>query len=905
MDTSAQQAGYLAPDKGAVTPMMAQFFEIKGVNPGYLLFYRMGDFYELFFEDAEIASQALGITLTRRGKHQGQDIPMCGVPVHAAQDYLKKLIGLGHRVAVCEQLEDPAEAKKRGSKSVVKRDVVRLVTPGTITEDDLLPQGGNNFLLSVVNFRRGEEGFALAWTDISTGEMLVTDCAPEAFADEVGRIDPAEMIAAPNLMAVLKAERVLPQTLLERLVPFNAEAFDSETGAERLRETFDNAVDPSAFSRPARAALGALIAYVAETQKGSGIALRPPVVQKASQHMRIDMATRASLELLVTQKGETKGALRDAIDLTVTPPGARAFAQRLAAPLVDEMVINARLDMVERLSGDTTLVSNLRAMLRAAPDIARALTRLHLDRGGPRDLAAIGRAISQARTIAVALKSSVDDLTPLAQGLAEIAQTLEQAPQIIADELARALADDLPLFARDGGYVASGYDADLDTQRKLGSDSRKVIAQLQADLVEMTELKTLRIKHNNVLGFFVEVPSSQGGKLMNGAFDNRFIHRQTLANAMRFTTGELADLEGRIARANDIALEIETAIFARLRAMVLAETARLQQVADALAALDVTAALALLAVERNYVRPRIDNSLAFEIDGGRHPVVERMLEQQGQSFVANDCALSGETDQGGQLWLVTGPNMGGKSTFLRQNALIAILAQMGSFVPARSAHIGVIDRVFSRVGASDDIASGRSTFMVEMVETAAILERATRRSLVILDEIGRGTATFDGLSIAWACVEALHETTGCRALFATHYHELTALSTSLSRVSNHTMKVREYEGDVIFLHEVGPGVADRSYGIQVARLAGLPAPVVNRARAVLETLEKRGSANPASALADLPLFAQTPPAPVSPQPRHNPLLSMIEQLRPDEMTPKEALDFIYELKKVGHVDVDR
>ncbi|WP_116652413.1 DNA mismatch repair protein MutS [Pelagibacterium sediminicola] len=905
MDTSAQQAASPAPQTGALTPMMAQYFEIKGVNPGYLLFYRMGDFYELFFEDAEIAAQALGITLTKRGKHQGEDIPMCGVPVHAAQDYLKRLIGLGHRVAVCEQVEDPAEARKRGSKSVVRRDVVRLVTPGTLTEDDLLPRGGNNFLLAIARIRHGDEGFALAWTDISTGEMLVTDCAPEALSDEIGRIDPAEMIAPAPLADDLAAERALPPDLISRLLARDPDHFDSETGAQTLRDAFPGAVDPTAFSRPARAALGALISYVAETQKASGVALRPPLFQHGAAHMRIDMATRASLELLVTQRGETKGALRDAIDMTVTQAGARAFAQRLAAPLVDAEAINGRLDMVERLAGDTELIANLRAALKSAPDIARALTRLHLDRGGPRDLSAIGRAIAQARTIAATLSASVTDLAPLPQGLTGIAETLDGAPQDIADELARALADEVPLFARDGGFVATGYDADLDTQRQLGSESRKVIAQLQAELIALTDLKSLKIKHNNVLGFFVEVPASHGGKLMNGAHDNRFIHRQTLANAMRFTTSELADLEGRIARANDIALGIETKIFARLRETVLARSPLLQAVADALAALDVSTALALLAVERGYARPKIDTSMAFEIEAGRHPVVERTLAREGKSFVANDCALSGDGDEGGQLWLVTGPNMGGKSTFLRQNALIAILAQMGAFVPARSAHIGVVDRVFSRVGASDDIASGRSTFMVEMVETAAILDRATRRSLVILDEIGRGTATFDGLSIAWACVEALHETTGCRALFATHYHELTALSQTLSRVSNHTMKVREYQGDVVFLHEVGPGAADRSYGIQVARLAGLPAPVIARAKNVLETLENKGTVNPATALGDLPLFAQTPATPISPQPRDNPVLAMIETARPDEMTPREALEWIYELKKARHADGDR
>ena len=867
-----------------VTPMMSQFLEIKAINPGYLLFYRMGDFYEMFFEDAEIASQALGIVLTKRGKHQGQDIPMCGVPIHAAQDYLKKLIGLGHRVAICEQVEDPAEAKKRGSKSPVKRDVVRLVTRGTITEDDLLPTRGANYLASLAMLRHGETDFALAWADISTGDTAVIDLSVEALGDELARIDPAELLLSDRTRDALRAAQVpLPRAVLT-LLP--AESFESERGAATIRQGFAQAVDPTAFSRAGRSALGALLAYVLESQKGGPLALRPPAAERLSAHMAIDAATRLSLELLVTQRGEEKGSLRSQIDCCVTPPGSRLLARRLAAPLRDAAAINTRLDAVATLCGDTGRTTRLRTALKAVPDITRALTRLTLDRGGPRDLRAIALAVDAARRLATEL-AGLDDVE-----LGAIHASLLEAPAELATDLLAALDDEPPLLARDGGFVRKGYDAALDAERALASETRAVVAALQARLIAETDLKSLKIRHNGVLGYFVEVPAGQGGRLLEEPFRQSFIHRQTMANAMRFTTQELAELEGRIARAHEAGLGIEAAVFARLVGRVLAETSRLRAVADALAGLDVTAALAHLAATQNYCRPQIDDSLAFAIEAGRHPVVEANVRAAGQPFVANDCELSG-----GALWLVTGPNMGGKSTFLRQNALIAILAQMGSFVPASSAHIGVVDRVFSRVGASDDIGGGRSTFMVEMVETAAILNRATRASLVVLDEIGRGTATFDGLSIAWAAVEALHDQTGCRALFATHFHEMTSLARTLVRVSNVTMKVREWEGDVVFLHEVAPGAADRSYGIQVARLAGLPEPVLVRARQVLAQLEQRSSGTKGGVLDDLPLFAHAPPPPSAPKASVNPVHDMLDQIRPDELTPRQALDLVYELKK--------
>ncbi len=883
-----------------VTPMMAQFFEIKAVNPGYLLFYRMGDFYELFFEDAEIASAALNIVLTTRGKHLGLDIPMCGVPVHAAQDYLKKLISFGHRVAICEQMEPPAEAKKRGAKSVVRREVTRLVTPGTLTEDDLLPATTNNFLGALAMIAHAETDFALAWTDISTGETFVQDLAADRLADELGRLNLAELIVSETSDQLIRDKNLLPDGLVAHVTVRPGQSFDSEVAGAILQQSFAD-LDPASFTRPARAALGALVSYVADTQKTAALALRRPKIEAGGNFMQIDLATRASLEVLMANSGSAKGSLRHAIDKTVTAAGARLLTRRLGAPLVLPEAINKRLDMVETFVDDNTGRNALRQQLRNVPDLTRPLTRLALERGGPRDLANIGLAIKGGRDIAAMLA----DKAELARGLADLATILANAPGDIAANIGTALVDQAPLLTRDGDFVRDGHDQDLDSQRALASKSRTVIAQLQASLAAETKIKSLKIKHNKVLGFFVEVPAQHGNILLNEPFVQTFIHRQSMANAMRFTTAELAALEGQIVRAQSTALNIEMEIFERLLRQVLAASDGLREVADALAEIDLTLALATLAAERAYARPLIDNSLKFTIKAGRHPVVEQTLAGLGQTFVANDCDLGGQiiagnkktsltAKQGGQLWLVTGPNMGGKSTFLRQNALIAILAQIGSYVPANSAHIGVLDRLFSRVGAADDIARGRSTFMVEMVETAAILNRATNRSLVILDEIGRGTATFDGLSIAWATAEALHETNACRALFATHFHELTSLAKTLPRVSNHTMKAREWRGEVVFLHEVAAGAADRSYGIQVARLAGLPEAVLARARAVLTLLESQPTGAGSIVLEELPLFSHVP-RPLAPE--ANPVLEMVDRLRPDEMTPRQAIDFVYELKK--------
>jgi DNA mismatch repair protein MutS len=883
---------------GPVTPMMAQYIEIKAANPDCLLFYRMGDFYELFFGDAEIASRTLGIVLTKRGKHRGEDIPMCGVPVERADDYLQRLIAGGHRVAVCEQTEDPAEAKKRGSKSVVRRDVVRLVTPGTLTEETLLDPARANRLTGIARVRSAEGGwrYGLASADISTGAFTVLETDEAGLAAAIGRLEPREILV-PDAVLDEPALRGLWREGGGAVTPLARDGLDPASAERRLVEFFavGTLAGFGALSRAEIAAAAAVVAYVERTQLGARPPLSPPAAETRGHVMRIDAATRANLEITRTLAGERSGSLLAAIDRTVTPGGARLLAERIAGPLTDPAAIARRLDAVELFATDRPLRADVRAALRGAPDIARAVSRLAVDRGGPRDLAAVRDAVFAAARLAdlIVRRSEVpDDVT----GAVDRLRAVDPA---LAVSLADALADELPLRSRDGGFVRAGVEPALDEARALRDESRRVIAALQARYAEETGARTLRLKHNNFLGYFVEVPQQVGEALLAPPHNALFIHRQTMQGAMRFSTAELGDLESRIASAADRALALENAVFERLARAVLDTSDALKAMAEALAEIDVAAALAERAEEGDWIRPVVDGSLEFRLDGARHPVVEAALAKDGEAFVANDAELGPPgPGEGGRIALVTGPNMAGKSTYLRQNAVLAVLAQAGSFVPAKSARIGVVDRLFSRVGAADDLARGRSTFMVEMIETAAILNQATERSLVILDEIGRGTATFDGLSIAWATIEHLHETNRCRGLFATHFHELTALARRLPRLKTMTVRVTEFEGDVIFLHEVVPGTADRSYGIQVAKLAGLPRAVVDRARVILEELEAHDRQAPVERLIDdLPLFAVAARAaakqaePEGPDPLHEAAAA----LDPDAMTPREALDALYRL----------
>ncbi len=871
----------------AATPMMAQFLGIKAQYPGALLFYRMGDFYEMFFDDAVAAAAALDIALTKRGQHDGKDIPMCGVPVHSAEGYLLTLIRKGFRVAVCEQLEDPAEAKKRGAKSVVHRDVVRLVTPGTLTEDSLLEARRNNYLCAYANLRN--EG-ALAWVDISTGECHVMPLPPVRLGPELARLMPSEVVMADppdSDPAAIVSESGAS------LTPLSRASFDSMGAEKRLCalyavETLDAF---GAFSRAEISALGAVVAYLEITQKGKLPLLRPPLREAETGTMQIDAATRRNLELTHAISGGRAGSLLSAVDRTVTAGGARLMERRLSSPSRDLAVVQSRLDSVAFMVEQGRFCADLRDALRKVPDLDRALSRLALDRGGPRDLAAIRNGLGQAAQIAdLAARMALPP--PLADAVGALT-----GHDDLSDLLDQALVAEPPLQARDGGFIAAGYDSELDDMRRLRDEGRSVIAQMQAEYTNQTGIPSLKIKHNNVLGYFIEVTATHADRMLSPPLNDQFRHRQTTANQLRFTTPDLTELETRILNAGGQALEIEKRLYLALKAAVLAMGSHINVTARALAELDLSSALADLARGENWTRPVVNTSRRLLIQGGRHPVVEQALRKQGGTpFVANDCDIGDGTD----IWLLTGPNMAGKSTFLRQTALIALLAQIGSFVPAQHAEIGLVSQLFSRVGASDDLARGRSTFMVEMVETAAILNQADSHALVILDEIGRGTATYDGLSIAWATLEHLHDGNSCRALFATHYHELTALAGKLPRVDNATVAVKEFDGDVIFLHEVRKGAADRSYGVQVAKLAGLPDSVVNRARVVLDALEKgerEGAGKQKAIIDDLPLFSMASRPPVADKP--SVLEEKLKSIHPDQLSPLDALRLVYELKEAS------
>jgi DNA mismatch repair protein MutS len=870
-----------------LTPMMAQYFEIKTANPDCLLFYRMGDFYELFFEDAEIASRALGIVLTKRGKHDGEDIQMCGVPIERADDYLQRLIALGHRVAVCEQMEDPAEAKKRGPKSVVRRAVTRLVTPGTITEERLLEPGRANLLLAIA---RVKNAFGLATVDISTGDFAVGETDEAGIGVDIARVEPSEIIASQALFDDPKFASMIAETRIAAM-PLGREITDPAAAERRVCEFYgvDTLEGFGNFSRAEVSAVALALGYVKRTQFDATPRLAPPSRRARGSSLEIDAATRANLELTRTLSGERAGSVLATIDMTRSSAGARLLAERLASPLTDPDAISERLDAVSFLVEAPALRDALRRELAAAPDFLRALARLGLDRGGPRDLAALREGLLAGAAIATRMEG-VEDL-PAA--LLRTYASLRRDDGALAGLLGGTLADELPLYKRDGGFLRPGASAELDEARALRDESRRVIAEMQSRYADEAGTRQLKIKHNNFLGYYIETPQAVGDTLLRPPRSATFIHRQTMAGAMRFTTNALVELEAKISSAADRAVALELDAFERLRQAALAQTDVLRGIGAALAEIDVGAALAELAAKRDWTRPRVDATLRFSIQGGRHPVVEASLKTRGEPFISNDCELTGAPGEGGRLALVTGPNMAGKSTFLRQNALIAALAQMGSFVPAKRAHIGMVDRLFSRVGAADDLARGRSTFMVEMVETAAILNQATERSLVILDEIGRGTATFDGLSIAYACVEHLNGVNRSRVLFATHFHELTQLAETLPRLFNLTMKVREHKGALVFLHEVAPGAADRSYGIQVAKLAGLPAAVIKRARGVLADLE---AAKHAGAIDAMPLFSYEPPPP---EPPHDALREALAGIEPDGMSPREAMAAIYELKRLA------
>ena len=886
------------PPKGP-SPFIAQYLNIKAQNPDALLFFRMGDFYELFFEDAVAAAEILGITLTQRGEYEGKPIPMAGVPYHAAEGYLARLIGSGRRIAVCEQTETPAEAKKRGYKAIVNREIVRIVTPGTITEDSLLSARQAHTLVAV-GLGAGGRKAGLAICDVSTGAFELFDLPASALGDALSGLSAREI-----LLCERDLETDLVRTAFEHIdapiTPRPTRGMTAKAGESALKNAFNvRALDAfGSFSRAEFIAAALLLDYLSLTQAGADIKLDPPKRAPAGGQLIIDPATRASLEIDRALAGTRAGSLLHSVDRTLTPSGARLLADRLSRPSVSFEEITARHDAIAWCAGEQDTTNDIRKALRTAPDLERARGRLRLGRGGPKDLRAIGIALGQGERIVALIARHMHALPAL---LVEAAKglTLSNTPELgaLSQDLKQALAEDVPALVRDGNFIALGWDTALDKARALRDDSRKVIAGLQADYAKQTDNNALKIKHNNVLGYFVEVTARHADPLLSAPLNESFIHRQTLANVVRFSTSELTELAGRISRAEDEARTRELDIFHSFVERLESLSQPLRRAAEALAEIDFAAAGAIWALENQAVRPVLADTLAFRAVGLRHPVVEAALQADGQGFTSNATHLDADGRTAARLQLVTGPNMAGKSTYLRQCMLAVVLAQAGYYVPATEFELGLADRIFSRVGASDDLARGRSTFMVEMVETAAILNQATPASFVILDEVGRGTSTYDGLAIAWAAVEHLHNKNTCRALFATHYHELTKLVENLQHAENVSLRAKEWQDELVFLYDVQPGPADRSYGVQVAKLAGLPASAVRRAEQVLKGLEKdRDDVD------TLPLFAMTPPdenpsIPDTPPPP-SAAETLLAEIDADTLSPREALDLIYKLKSLG------
>ena len=865
------------------TPMMAQFLDVKSQYQDFLLFYRMGDFYEMFFHDAEIVSGLLGIVLTKRGQLNGIDIPMCGVPVHSVDGYLEKLIRLGHRVAVCEQAETPESFKKRGGKGPLPRSVVRVVTAGTLNEDSILAPDLNNFLLAIGN---DNGNFAVAWADMSTGTFHTQDINEESILSTIERLNPAEILYPED-------QEIIFQKIKEISCIFALpkDSFDSNNPLDVFQAFFPNSVNFNklAYSRAQLSAIYGILNYLSQTQISQKPFLRQPILMENNRILEIDPATRRSLEITRTLSGEKHGCLLNIIDKTKTAIGARLLASRIASPLAVKGQIEERLDLVNWFLSENSLKSNLDILLRGIPDFERSLCRLSVRRGGPRDLFFLATAIEKTEKI---FKLIAQCITSSGQPLFANIDEIIVSPYSVSTKIKDALADDLPLLVRDGNFIRSGFDVSLDSLRNLNKESRDHIVLLQQKYSDETAITSLKIKYNNLLGYHIEVRSIHAEKLMS---NTKFIHRQTTAQALRFTTIELADLERELTTAADRALTIEQSLYDSLVQELLKCETKIAQCASIIAQIDVALSTASLAENHNYVRPVITNNAQFMIEAGRHPVVE-FTSGGKATFIENDCDLL----QGKKIWLVTGPNMAGKSTFLRQNALIVILAQAGLFVPAKKANIGIVDKLFSRVGASDDLARGQSTFMIEMLETAAILRHATPKSLVILDEIGRGTSTYDGLAIAQATLENLHDINRCRGLFATHYHELTILEEKLSDVMSFHMKIKEWRQEIVFLHKVTKGRAGRSYGIHVAMLAGLPDNVVERAKNILSELESQRWSEEqilSEKGVNFPLLAKVaaPSSHNETESKRTEIFELLQSFHPDDLSPKEALNMLYEI----------
>jgi DNA mismatch repair protein MutS len=794
-----------------MTPMMQQYRDAKARNPGILLFFRNGDFYELFEEDAELGARLLGITLTRRDK----EIPMAGVPHHALERYLAKLLQAGQRVAICEQLEEASQAR-----GLIRRDVTRVLTPGTLTEDSLLDPRRSNHLAAV--FALGTE-VGLAWVELSTGKFQAADVSWQQLSDELGRLGPAECLCAEK-----DAERAMDRLHVAApamaITPRPDWTFDPASARAALMQHFGvTTMEGFGFEdrQPCLVAAGALVQYLQETLKASLGHLGRVSAYRLDRFLFLDEVTRRGLELTSTlREGERQGSLLSVIDRTVTPMGARLLQEWLVTPLAEIAPIEARLDAVGELVDEGPLRQELREHLGDGYDLQRLTTRVSTGRATPRDLAAIGRTLRLLPRVKAKITARRAALLRELESRLELCTDLRQA-------LDAALVDDPPLTAREGGLIRPGFNQELDELHAVTRDGKAWIARFQAQEIARTGIASLKVGFNQVFGYYIEVTHTHAAKIPSD-----YQRKQTLKNAERYITPELKEYEEKVLTAEDKAREREYELFLALRDQVAAQTTRLLQTAEVLATLDVLASLAELAVSRQYCRPQLSEEPVLEIQAGRHPVLDQTSPPG--TFVPNDVILDPAQ---GLLWLITGPNMAGKSIFIRQVALITLLAQMGSFVPAVSAKVGIADRIFTRVGASDELSRGQSTFMVEMTEAANILNNATSRSLVILDEIGRGTSTFDGVSLAWAITEFLHNQVGCRTLFATHYHELAELAETLPALRNYNVLVREWQDEIVFLHKIAPGSADKSYGIHVARLAGVPPEVLDRAKEVLERLE--------------------------------------------------------------------
>ena len=890
--------------------MLQRYMEVKAETPGTVLLFRMGDFYELFFEDAEVASRVLCVTLTSRDKSSANPVPMAGFPHHALEGYLQKLIHSGHKVAVCDQVEDPKTAK-----GMVRREVTRIVTPGTLTDETLLNPRESNFLAAV---HLGKNSLGLAWLELSTGrfqcqEILGDDSNHQLkgarsgyevglegrLLDELARLQPAECLISERLKGdpiAVALDEVKGSVLTQR----PAWCFVPQTCKEKLLrhfevqtlEGFDLDMESTAI-----VAAGALLDYVQETQKSSlGHIVKLEAYQRGST-LLIDETTRRSLELTRTQReSKREGSLLDIIDETVTPMGARLLADWLSNPLTDVASIERRLDAVEELTNDTALCRDLRDQLNNAYDLQRLSARVATLRATPRDLDALAQTLELLPKLKAKLSGRQSNL------LSMLEARLDLCPELRA-EISNSLGAEPPLTTSDGGIFRDGFDARLDELRDLARGGKKWIAEYQAREIERTGITSMKVGFNKVFGYYLEVTAANRDKVPDD-----YIRKQTLKNQERFITPELKEYEDKVLRAEERAVALESELFQQLRERASQDCRRLQQTAEVLAQIDVLAALAALATAQRYCRPEITTDPVLVIVDGRHPVLDK-LKPSGE-FVPNDVFLGEETPAAeaatddpvdralsATVALITGPNMAGKSTYIRQAALLTILAQMGSFVPASKARIGIADRVFARVGASDELGKGQSTFMVEMTETARILNTATAHSLVILDEIGRGTSTYDGISLAWAITEFLHDEVRCRTLFATHYHELTELPRTLPRVANWNVAVHEQEGDVIFLHKIVPGSANRSYGIHVARLAGVPRDVIGRADVILTQLEndhRAADGKPtiparpkSSGRRQLTLFAPEP----------HPVIDELKSLNIDEMTPLHALQELARIKE--------